>query len=211
MKFSRSIFLAFSNQFLSPKIRQMPKRIRDLPDGFPLCGVLIRPTLWTNSINELRRLLELKCDPNHENPINRVDFVGWNPHGFEAVKLLLEYKADPNKREDECCTAAMDSARYNKPEILKLLIQHKADINLKSSYNWTCLDYAIEAWNMDCAMLLLQHGGKRVKNVENEFVSKVRKDYTLLVIDQVSQWTHLQPRDVIVIIVDYGCEHWEIQ
>ncbi len=189
----------------------MRKRNRELPDGFPFCGQLIRETLIDDNIEELRYLLELKCDPNHECPLNRICFMGWNQHGFEAVKLLLEYKADPNKRDCDCTTVAMDCARYDKLDTLKLLIQHKADINLQYYDEFTCLDYAIEGTKWDCSMLLLQHGGKRMKNAENEFVSNLRKDYTLLVIDQVLQWTYLQPRDVVLIIVDYGCENWEIQ
>ncbi len=180
-----------------------------MPEGFPLCGPLIRQALFNENIKEVRYLLELKCDPNHESPLNQVYFIPFN-HGFEAVKLLLEYKADPNCGNDGWVMATMDCAMLNKPDILQFLIQHKADINLQSLYGRTCLDYAIARENMDCSMLLLKHGGKRVRNVENEFVANIRKDFKLLVIDQVLQWTNIQPRDVIAIIVHYACECWEI-
>ncbi len=188
----------------------MQKRNRDLPKGFPFCSQLIRKALLHENIKELRRLLELKCDPNYECPLNRVFFIS-NHDSFEAVKLLLEYKADPNKRAYHLKTAAMDCVRYDKVNILELLIQHKADINLQSAPQLlTCLDYALGWQTMDCSMLLLKHGGKRMETTETDFVVNVRKEFRLFVIDQVWKWTNIEPRDVIVIIVDYFESDWQL-
>ncbi len=170
-------------------------------DNFPHCGPLIRQALSNDDPIELKRLLELKCDPNHQSSINRQEFVSHTQHTYQMVKLLLQYRADPNQRKGGWTTIAMDCSRYDDVDTLQLLIDHGADINLLSYCSWSCLDYAIRWAQMDVALLLLKHGGKRVSSVKNDFVVALQEKYRQNVMDVLNVTRLLN--DLILIIIDY--------
>lgn len=57
----------------------------------------------------------------------------------ECLRLLLEYGADPNLKNDRGCTALEVSILWCLPDLVKLLLIHGADPNLKDSRGITPL------------------------------------------------------------------------
>ena len=73
----------------------------------------------------------------------------------EIIKLLLEYKADPNIPNDKGETALMLSRN---PETIKLLLDHKADPNIKDNGKRTPLMVAALIKNFEIVKLLVEAG-----------------------------------------------------
>jgi ankyrin repeat protein len=49
---------------------------------------------------------------------------------IELVKLLLEYGADVNSKDDDGYTPLSIACKYKNTELVKLLIEHGADIDM---------------------------------------------------------------------------------
>ncbi len=74
----------------------------------------------------------------------------------ELVKLLLEYKANPNAVDQNGSTALHFSVIFSYEEIIKLLMAAKADITLKDNRGNSPLDYANITGNEKITQLLKQ-------------------------------------------------------
>lgn len=58
------------------------------------------------------------------------------------VKLLLDYKANPNLKDKNGITALLYATMFQQDEIVALLLNHNADISIKDNRGNTALDYA---------------------------------------------------------------------
>ena len=97
--------------------------------------------------------------------LDAVDFTGRSPLSWaaqrgeaEAVRLLLEYGADPNNSDNTKATPLHYAAQAKIPTCLLLLIQHGAQIT-QQNRGWTALHYAC-SFHDDLAYIkpLLGHG-----------------------------------------------------
>jgi uncharacterized protein len=77
----------------------------------------------------------------------------------KAVRLLLEYGADPYAREDwHKQTALMQAAAANSPDAVETLLDFGADVTATSDGGFTALHYAARSGAIDAARVLLGHG-----------------------------------------------------
>lgn len=74
---------------------------------------------------------------------------------LELIKLLLEYRADPNHKDSEEMTCLMKNV--GNPLIVECLLQHGAKPDLKNSEGQTALMLAIEIEQLDTISSLLTH------------------------------------------------------
>jgi len=100
-----------------------------------------------NKHEAVKLLLEHNANPNVKirgtsYPIIEASYAGYT----EIVDLLIQYKADLNKRKQDGSgiTPLMFACIQGKKEIVQKLINANADPNLKSGQNSTALDYANE-------------------------------------------------------------------
>ena len=75
----------------------------------------------------------------------------------EVVKMLLEYKADPNKPDEYDNYPLIRAAEMNNFEMIKLLTEHGANVNIMST-NGSALMHAGERGNIDIVRFLLDNG-----------------------------------------------------
>lgn len=79
-------------------------------------------------------------------------------HGHkEMVALLLRYKADINKQDQERKSSLHFACEQGREDIVELLLQHKADPNLSDKEEKTPLHIACEKGNAKIIELLLTH------------------------------------------------------
>ena len=97
--------------------------------------------------------------------LDTVDSTGRSPLSWaaqrgedEAVRLLLEYGADPNNKDNTNMTPLHFAAQASTPKCLLLLIEHGAKV-FQSTRGWTALHYAC-SYHDDVAYVkpLLDHG-----------------------------------------------------
>ncbi|KTD35575.1 Ankyrin repeats (3 copies) [Legionella moravica] len=74
---------------------------------------------------------------------------------LELIKLLLEYRADPDHQDSEKMTCLMKNV--GNPLIVECLLQHGAKPDLQNSEGQTALMLAIEIEQLDTISLLLTH------------------------------------------------------
>jgi ankyrin repeat protein len=81
----------------------------------------------------------------------------------KIVELLLEYRADPNAREQNGYTPLHAAAQNGDEEVIRVLLYGGADLGLKSEDNKTPLDLALEAGHAGAIKLLQEGITKRFK------------------------------------------------
>ena len=87
---------------------------------------------------------------------------------INAVKLLLEYKADINIRNKYNDTALILASRYGHTEIVKLLLK-AVDVNIQNYYNNTALISASIKGHIEIVKLLLGAGAYiNIKGEQNK-------------------------------------------
>ena len=82
----------------------------------------------------------------------------------DAVRLVLEYGADPNQRGRRCATCALGEAPLavaaadGAHSIVRLLLDAGADVNAVGEHGWTAAHHAAFAWFTDSLELLVERG-----------------------------------------------------
>jgi ankyrin repeat protein len=96
----------------------------------------------------------------------------------EIVKLLLQYKADPNVHDAYGIAALHGAARTNKAEVIEAIVNNKGDVNIKKDGTGdTPLHYAAEYNSMEAAQMLIKLGAdKTVKNDAGKTPYEVAKE-----------------------------------
>jgi hypothetical protein len=95
-------------------------------------------------------LLSRGANPNVDSPYGhplillskRTKFIAFKNHGLQLVKTLLDYKADPNKKDN-----------YN-----------YSYSNYNYNYNYTPLNYFLNDQAIECVELMLQYGAKHLES-----------------------------------------------
>jgi ankyrin repeat protein len=96
----------------------------------------LKKAVRSNDIKKAKKLLQAGADPNINDPLYTA--CCWGMYDF--VKLLLEYKANPNNEAQ-----VLHIACYNKDkEIVKLLLQYGADPFKDEYYKNKVLPYIIK-------------------------------------------------------------------
>jgi len=128
------------------------------------------------NIKIVKLLLEYKVDPNFktikdDTPLHKacknieiVKLLSYNiplhiackEYNIEAVKSLLEYKADPNIQDNDGNTALHIVCEYNYIELIEILLKYKADPNIQNNDGYTPLHIASKRGNIKLVELLLE-------------------------------------------------------
>jgi len=76
----------------------------------------------------------------------------------EAVRLLIAYGADVNKKDEMESTALIRAASHGNPETVRLLLDLGAEINATNHNGWTALMSAAFHDNTEVVQLLIDNG-----------------------------------------------------
>lgn len=127
----------------------------------------------TGVVRNNERLLKVLELLIQDNDINLVDVDGCTPIFYAAevgntgaVRLLLQYGADPNLKDnqDQPLLSYAARANCNSEEVMTLIIQD-IDVNFADSDGWTPIVHAANVGNIDAVVFLLDHGAdSRLKN-----------------------------------------------
>lgn len=111
-----------------------------------------RMILWAvneNKMSEVKEILSL--DPE---TVTAIDNDGYTPlhracynNFLDIVKLLLQYKANPNAKTNMGWTPLHSSCKWSNAECASLLLQHGADVNAQSDGQQTPLHVAATVSN----------------------------------------------------------------
>jgi ankyrin repeat protein len=110
-------------------------------DGF--CVLALAAAFGHNDI--VRLLLDRGANPNAVSPaLGQVPVLQSAVFGrnAEAVRMLVEARADPNGRQGGGFTALMGAAQNGDPDMVKYLLAHGADPLLRSDEGKLAADYA---------------------------------------------------------------------
>ncbi|KAM3085736.1 hypothetical protein ACMFMG_002801 [Clarireedia jacksonii] len=106
--------------------------------------------------------------------INHVDNEGYTALNWairvsepKLIKILLEYKADPNINTIDGKRTILGKASYEgEVEIVKLLLKHGASINDFDGDHWTALHHACNGTEQDVVKILLEEKADRTIKLE---------------------------------------------
>jgi hypothetical protein len=76
----------------------------------------------------------------------------------DVVKILLEYRADPNAKAKDGGTPLHWAADRGHVDVARLLLEHRADPNARAIIGGTPLHWAVYKGHVDVVRLLLEHG-----------------------------------------------------
>lgn len=108
-----------------------------------------------NELIKVEELLKLKCDVNYfieaKSPYLKVNLLimAVNNKNAEIAKLLLDYKADVNWKDNLNNPAITYAARSGNVEMVKLLLNHGASVFDKDGNGNSVLNAAKESQNKD--------------------------------------------------------------
>ena len=77
----------------------------------------------------------------------------------EAVKILVQYKADTNHRCNRGWTALHESVARNDLEVMEILVGGGAKVESKNTYGITPFFVAAQSGQMEALRFLAKHGG----------------------------------------------------
>ena len=145
----------------------------DIPDGaMPMTiGPCLEYAIYHSPLPFIRTLLEIGADPNPESPTGFPPLIvalscsrsqpgsPARPDVLEILKLLLEFKADPNQRGINDYTALHMAVGERNPEAVKLLLQAGADPLLRTRIDdcETARELAERAGLVEIVKVLVEH------------------------------------------------------
>jgi uncharacterized protein len=128
------------------RIKELLEDNRDLvntfsEDGFTPLGLaaffghleIVRYLLSINADVNIRANNNFRVMPLHSAVASK---------NYEIVKLLLEYGADPNAKQQQDITPIHQAADNGDLEMIKLLLKHHADKNVRTKSSITPVDFA---------------------------------------------------------------------
>ncbi|PAA70813.1 hypothetical protein BOX15_Mlig012742g1 [Macrostomum lignano] len=107
-----------------------------------------------------RLLTKLNCNVGRlfdNNGRTGLHLAAWRGHQ-NVVKLLIEFKANPNVRDSLGNTPALRAAWQGQTETLRYLLQHGANPDLQNQIGRSPLHVAAENGHLDCSKLLVRFG-----------------------------------------------------
>src|SRR5205823_5203182 len=76
----------------------------------------------------------------------------------DAVRLLLDKKADPNQKANDGSTPLLEAVTYAKMPVVRLLLERGAEVDQPDAQSGTPLIAAVRNGKLEAARLLLQRG-----------------------------------------------------
>lgn len=134
--------------------------------SFKITDAIVEAALRTaarnNKLAALKFLLQRGADPDsQQEEIGNTALIWASAEEFDdAIKLLLNAKADPNGQNTRGETALMLAAANSKKSSLKLLLKAGANINLRDETGKTALQHAIDNNHKDTRKELEKAGAK---------------------------------------------------
>lgn len=131
---------------------------------------------------------------NNDSPLMIAVYFG----NKNAAELLLKKGANADLKNSDGRTAAMDAARYNKTNMLKLLHQYRADITLKDNTGKSSIDYAyhlqnIESYSYLCSIAVCDYEKKPFSDYYDGpyvfWMGKSKIKVTYLINDSIANYT----------------------
>jgi ankyrin repeat protein len=77
---------------------------------------------------------------------------------LDQVRLLLQYGADINSKDQRGQTALMNAAHAGQAELVRLLIENGADLDVTAKYNFSALMLSLITHHTEAAQLLIEAG-----------------------------------------------------
>lgn len=77
---------------------------------------------------------------------------------MDAVRILVQYKADTNHRCNRGWTALHESVSRNDLEVMEILVSTGAKVESKNAYGITPLFVAAQSGQLDALRFLVKHG-----------------------------------------------------
>ena len=130
----------FSPEILSKVQAYMEK---DLP-----LDEQLRRAVETKNLMRTRDLLDRGANPNIKSPDGfPLLTVAVKSGDLNVVRLLLEYKADPNMKDSNFgFTPMMSAVTRGYVDIVKLLVEYNADVNARDNSGGSVLEWAISTY-----------------------------------------------------------------
>ncbi|MGQ3892331.1 ankyrin repeat domain-containing protein [Legionella sp. CNM-4043-24] len=119
----------------------------------PLLKAISDASRYQNDPGCIQLLLEHGAAPNIYEKYGNSPLLATN--NFELIRLLLQYRADPNHQDYKGTTCLMNNIKN--PRTVECLLQHEANPDLQNSKGQTALMLAIEMGQLDTIALLLAH------------------------------------------------------
>ena len=124
-----------------------------------------------------------------------------------VAKVLIDYGADVNAKDDGGWTPLNWSAFYNTLDLAKLLIDNGADVNAKGDGGWTPLrnavGYAVHSGETELVQLLIDNGA----DVNARTTGQWNGGETPLYMAILMQWTSPgEEVNVIKLLIDNGAD-----
>lgn len=114
-------------------------------------------------VNDEEEIVELLIERGAN--VNVADEDGITPlmqiQSIEIARLLLDHGANVNAADKQGQTALhLVASEPGRIEFAELLVARGADVNARDNEGFTPLDYVIEAFDYDFALLLVSHGAR---------------------------------------------------
>ena len=111
-----------------------------------------------NAVSVLRLLLESGANPNEKTLTGMMPLIAASRGNVDAMRLLIEKKADVSAKNAAGGTALMAAASTGRPDAVRLLLAKGADPNARTKRNESALADAATAGNEEVVRLLLDAG-----------------------------------------------------
>lgn len=105
--------------------------------------------------------------------------IGAKNNSVKAVKVLIEYKAILDIRDDELWTPLMRACLNKNPKIVELLINNGANIWLTNQFNENALMHAVMSDCIECIYIIKDNYKKNNYNV-NKVISEINKSLNIV-------------------------------
>lgn len=118
---------------------------------------------WDGHLGELKALILKGANVNFSDWVNPIGAAAQKGR-IMCLEALIEAKADVNQGSYNDITALHRASMEGKTEAMIILLKNGAKVNCRTSGRnpLTPLDMAVEQDNIDCAILLVQHGANTI-------------------------------------------------
>ena len=111
---------------------------------------------YRNQLDAVKMLLDLGANVNAPSEDGTVLTAACYKSNTALVKLLLEYQADVQVKNNAGTTPLMFAIMAENEEIVKLLLAKKADINAMDNANKSVIEYAKDCDNLVIKQLIIK-------------------------------------------------------
>jgi hypothetical protein len=115
--------------------------------------------VWRYFARVMRAMLRIAAGLHQGTSGQMTPLIAASLGNIEAMRVLIDRKADVNARNGAGGTALMAAAQTGMPKAVRLLLEHGADPNVRTKRNETALAVAATSGNQEAVKLLLDRGG----------------------------------------------------